>query len=176
MYDVSERLSNAGKASVETLVNMANTAFGGMERLAALNLNAARTLMDDGTARTRALLEAKDMQSLVSLQTMMGEPDLQKATRYSRRLCQIAADTQEALSEVVEGQVSELSQSASEALDEVARTALPGSDLGVNVMRSALATASSAYEGMTKAAKQVTDLAEATLAAATVVKSSCKPV
>lgn len=176
MYDVSEKLSSVSKASVETLVNMANTAFGGMERLAALNLNAARTLMEDSAASTRALLDVKDVQSLVSLQTMMAQPGLQKATVYSRSVCRIAADTQEALSDVVEGQVSELKQSASQVLDEAAKTVPPGSDLGVNAMRSVLVAANSAYDSMSKAAKQVTEMAEATLAAATVVKSSRKPV
>ena len=176
MYDVSEKLSSASKTSVETLVNMANTAFGGMERLAALNLNAARTLMEDGAANTRALLGVKDVQGLVSLQTMMAQPGLQKATVYSRSVCRIAADTQEALSEVVEGQVCELSQSANQALDEAAKTAPPGADLGVNAMRSVLVAANSAYDSMSRAAKQVTEMAEATLADATVVKSSRKPV
>ena len=176
MYDVSEKLSSANKASVETLVNMANTAFGGMERLAALNLNAARTLMEDGAASTRALLGVKDVQGLVSLQTLMAQPSLQKATVYSRSVCRIAADTQEALSEVVEGQVCELSQSASQALDEAAKTAPPGADLGVNAMRSVLVAANSAYDSMSKATKQVTEMAEAALAAASVVKGTRKLV
>lgn len=174
MYDVSEKLSSVSKASVETFVNMANTAFGGMERLAALNLNAARTLMEDSATGTRALLDVKDVQGLVSLQTMMAQPGLQKAGVYSRSVCRIAADTQEALSEVVDGQVCELSQSASKVLDEAARTAIPGSDLGVNAMRSVLDAANSAYNSMTMATKQVTEMAEATLASATVVKSSRK--
>lgn len=174
MYDVAEKLSSASQASVETLVNMANTAFGGMERLAALNLNAARTMMEDGAARTRALLEVKDVQGLVSLQTMMAQPSLQKTTVYSHSVCQIAADTQEALSDVVEGQVSELSQSATQALDEAAKTSLPGSALGVDAMRSVLVAANSAYDRMAKASKQITEMAEATLAVASVAKSRRK--
>ena len=176
MYDVSEKLSTVSKASVETLANMANTAFGGIERLAALNLNAARTLLDDSAANTRALLDVKDVQSLVSLQTMMTQPGLQKATAYSRRVCRIAADTQGALSDAVEGQVCELSQSASQALDEAAKTAPPGSDLGVKAMRSVLVAANSAYDSMAKAAKQVTEMAGATLAVTTDPKSGRKPV
>ncbi len=174
MYDVSEKLYSVSKASVETFVDMANTAFGGMERLAALNLNAARTLLEDSATGTRALLDIKDVQSLVSLQSMMAQPGLQKAGVYSRSVCRIAADTQEALSGVVEGQVCELSQSASHALDEAAKAAPLGSDLGVNALRSALVAANSAYSSMTMAAKQVTEMAEATLAAATVVKASRK--
>lgn len=176
MYDVSEKLSSIGQASVETLAKMANTAFGGMERLAALNLNAARTLLYDNAASTRALLEVKDVEGFVSLQNMIGQPGVQKATAYSRSVCQIAADTQEALSDVVEGQVCELAQSASQVLDEAAKAAPPGSDLGVTAMRSMLVAANSAYESISKASKQVTEMAEATLAAATPGKSGRTPV
>ena len=134
MYKLPEQLASANQASVETLVTFANAAFGGAERLAALNLNAARTMLEDGAANTRALLGVKDVQSLVSLQTTLSQPGLEKASVYSRSVYQIAAETQEALSEVVEGQVSKLS----------------------------------------KAARQVTAMAQANLAAATAVKPARK--
>ena len=134
MYKLPEQLASANQASVETLVTFAKAAFGGAERLAALNLNAARTMLEDGAANTRALLGVKDVQSLVSLQTTLSQPGLEKASVYSRSVYQIAAETQEALSEVVEGQVSKLS----------------------------------------KAARQVTAMAQANLAAATAVKPARK--
>jgi phasin family protein len=49
----------------------------------------------------------KDAQGLVSLQTRLAQPGMDKATVYSRSLYQIAAETQEALSEVIKNQVSE---------------------------------------------------------------------
>lgn len=176
MYSVPEQLSSASKAGVETLANMANTAFGGAERLAALNLNAARTLMEDSATRTRAWFGVKDVQGLVSLQTDLAQPGLEKVAIYSRSVYQIAADTREALADVVEGQVSELSRSASEALDTAAKTAPGGSDLAMNAIRSSISAANSTYGSMSRAAKQVSEMAGATLAAATVVKRSRKTV
>ena len=176
MYNLPEQLSSASKAGVETLVNMANTAFGGAERLAALNLNAARTLMEDGATRTRVLCGVEDLQGLVSLQSNLAQPGLEKAAVYSRSVYQIAADTQEALSDVVEGQVSEFSRSASEALDSAVKTAPGGSDLAFNAIRSSISAANSAYDSMSRAAKQFSEMAGATLAAVTVVRSGRKAV
>ncbi len=176
MYNLLEQFSGAGKAGVETLVNMANTAFGGAERLAALNLNAARTLMEEGATGTRALFGVEDVQGLVSLQSNLAQPGLEKAAVYSRSVYQIAADTQEALSDVVEGQVCELSRNASEALEAAAKTAPGGSDLAVSAIRSSISAANCAYESMTRAAKQLGEMAGATLVAATVVKSGRKAV
>lgn len=174
MYNVSKQLTSANKAGVETFVTMANATFAGAERLAALNLNAARTFLEDSAVNTRALLAVKDVQALVSLQKSLAQPHSEKATAYSRRVYEIATQTQEALSQVVEGQVSELNKSANLALDKAIKTAPVGSDLAVNAIRSALSAANSAYDSMSKAARQVTEMAQANLVAATAVKPGRK--
>jgi len=167
MYKVSEQISSTNKASVETFTTIANATFAGAERLAALNLNAARTFVEDSAANTRALLAVKDVEALVSLQKSLAQPDTDKATDYSRRVYEIAVQTQEALTQVVEAQVSELNKNLSLALDEAIKTAPAGSDLAVNALRSAISAANSAYDSMSKAAKQANEIAEANIAAAT---------
>ena len=56
------------KSNVEAVLTLANTAFAHAERLAALNLNTARSMLEDGAANAKALLAVKDVQELVSLQ------------------------------------------------------------------------------------------------------------
>jgi len=107
MYKLPEQLTSAHQASVETLMTIANAAFGGVERLAALNLNAVRSLLEDSTTNARALIAVKDAQGLVSLQTQLAQPGLNRATVYSRSLYQIATETQKTLSAVIKTQVSE---------------------------------------------------------------------
>ncbi|HQY95329.1 phasin family protein, partial [Caldilinea sp.] len=82
MYKLPEQLASAHQASVETLMTIANAAFGGVERLAALNLNAVRSLLEDSTTNARALIAVKDAQGLVSLQTQLAQPGLNRATVY----------------------------------------------------------------------------------------------
>jgi phasin family protein len=174
MNKVPDQLTSANRAGVETLVTMANAAFAGAERMAALNLNAVRSLLEGSTANIRTLLAVKDVHGLVSLQNTLTQPGLEKATVYSRSVVQIATETQEALSEVVEGQVSELNKSTSLALDKAAKTAPAGSDLAVNAIRSALSAANMTYDSMNKAARQITGLAQTNLATATAYKPSSK--
>lgn len=121
MNTLPEQVIDANRAAIETFLTMANAAFGGAERLAALNLNAARTLLDDSAANTRAMLAIEDVPGLVSLQGTLAQPGMDKAGVYSRSLYRIASETREALSEVVEGQVSELNTSARLVLDKAAR-------------------------------------------------------
>ncbi|MCK9389907.1 MAG: phasin family protein [Sulfuritalea sp.] len=121
MYSVPEQLVSANKARVETLATFANAAFSGTERLAALNVSAARSLLEDSVLSIRALLAAKDVQDLVSLQNMLAQPATGQAADYSGSVLEIAIQTQAVLSRVVEAQVSEVNKAFSLAVDKTAR-------------------------------------------------------
>lgn len=166
MYSVPDQFNSTNKAGIETLARLASTTFAGMERLAALNLNAVRTLMEQGTNTSRALLAADDAQGVLSLPGKLAQTDVKKAADYTRRVYEIANQTRESLSKVVESQVSELKTNLGMQLDQAVKSAPAGSDLALNALRSALAAANSAYESMNKTARQAGELTEANLAVA----------
>ena len=166
MYNVSEQLASSSKAGVETFVTMANAAFAGFERLAALNLNTARSLLEDSQVHARALLAARDLQALAVVQGRLAQPDPDATTAYSRSVYEIASQTQATLSKAVEVRIAELNEQLGRAFETAAQKAPAGSDLALNAMRTALSAANSAYDQMGKAARQAADLAEANLAAA----------
>ncbi|MFA6441894.1 MAG: phasin family protein, partial [Sterolibacterium sp.] len=89
MFKLPEQFATANKTNTEALLNLANTAFAGMERLAALNLNAARALLEDNVASLKSLTEIKDVQSLLSLNTAQTQPGLEKTVAYSREVYEI---------------------------------------------------------------------------------------
>ena len=167
MNATTEQFATANKATVETLLTVANTAFASAERLAALNLNTARAMLEDSVANAKALLGVKDVQQLIAMQTTLAQPAVEKAVAYSRSVYEIATQTQEELTKVVEGQFSEINKNVSVALDKAVKNAPAGSDVAVAAVKSAIAAANSAYDSMTKAAKQVAEIAEANVAAAT---------
>lgn len=167
MFATPEQIAAANKANVETLLTLANTAFASAERLAALNLNTARNLLEDGVSNTKTLLGAKDLQELVNLQASLAQPALEKLVSYARNVYEIASQTQEEVSKLVEGQIAEVNKSVAANLDKAAKSAPAGSDVAVAAVKSAIATANSAYDSITKAAKQVAEIAEANVAAAT---------
>jgi len=167
MYATPEQLSSANKANVESLMTIANTAFASAERIAALNLNTARNLLEDSVANAKSLLGVKDVQDLVGLQSSLAQPILDKAIAYSRSLYEIATQTQEEFGKVFEVQFAEANKNVANVLDKAAKNAPAGSDVAVAAVKSAIAAANSAYDTMTKAAKQVAEIAEANVAAAT---------
>ena len=166
-YVTPEQFVAANKTSIETMLTLANTAFATVERLAALNLNTARSLLEDGVANTKALLAAKDVQELTNLQISLAQPVVEKAVAYTRSVYEITSQTQEEVSKVFEGQMAEVNKGVATALDKAAKSAPAGSDVAVAAVKSAIAAANSAYDSMSKAAKQVAEIAEANVAAAT---------
>jgi phasin family protein len=167
MYSTPEQFAATNKANVESILTLANTAFASAERLAALNLNTARTMLEDVVANAKSLMGAKDVQELLGLQASLAQPAVEKAVAYSRSIYEIATQTQEELSKVFESQFAEINRNVTTALDKAVKNAPAGSDVAVAAVKSAIAAANSAYDSMTKAAKQVAEIAEANVAAAT---------
>ncbi|MDO6387405.1 MULTISPECIES: phasin family protein [unclassified Uliginosibacterium] len=162
-----DQISIANKASIEAALTFANTAFASAEKLATLNLNTARTLLEESVSNAKTLLGAKDAQELVSLQSALAQPTIEKIVSYGRSVYEISAAAQEDIGKILESQMSEVNKNVSAALDKAAKSAPAGSDVAVAAVKSAIAAANSAYDSINKAAKQVAEIAEANVAAAT---------
>ena len=167
MYTTPEQFAAANKNSVEALLTMANTAFASAERLAALNLNTARSLLEETVANAKSLLSAKDAQELMSIQASLAQPSVEKAIAYSRNVYQIASQTQEEIGKILEAQFAEVNKTVTSALDKAVKNAPAGSDVAVAAVKSAIAVANDTYEGLNQAAKRVAEAAEANVVAAT---------
>jgi len=167
MYVTPEQIQAANKANVETILSVANAQFAALEKLATLNATAVRTAFEDSIANTRALLGAKDVQEFVGLQSAFTQPTIEKAIAYSKSVYEVATDTNAELSKVAERRVAEWNENFVTLLDKVSKNAPAGSDVAVAAVKSMLAAANSAYDNLTKVAKQATEIAEANVAAAT---------
>jgi phasin family protein len=167
MAFTTEHFATANKNAIEALLTLANTAFASTERLAALNLNTARSLLEDSVANAKTLMGAKDVQDVVALQSGLVQPSIEKVVAYSRSVYEIVSQTQDELSKVVEAQVGEVNKAVATTLDQAAKQAPAGSDVAVAAVKSAIAAANSAYDSIAKATKQAVEMAEANVNAAT---------
>ena len=167
MIKTPEQFAAANKATVDSLLSLANSALASAERIAALNLNTARSLVEDSVSSAKALMGAKDVQEALSIQASLAQPNVEKAVAYSRSVYEISAQTQEELAKMVEAQYAEFQKSVAGLLDQAAKSAPAGSDVAVAAVKSAIAADNSAFDNMNKAAKQVAEITEANVAAAT---------
>jgi phasin family protein len=176
MYVTPEQIQAANKATVEALLAVANTQFTALEKLATIQASAVKSAFEESVANTRALLGAKDVQEFVTLQNSFTQPAIEKAIAYSKSVYEIATEANAELSKVAERRVAEWNENFVTLLDKVSKNAPAGSDVAVAAVKSMLAAANSAYDNLSKAAKQATEIAEANVAAATeTVKGLAKP-
>jgi len=166
----------ANKAAVDILLAVANTALASAERLAALNLEIARSDLEDAAYNAKALLGAKGLKEAVVIQTSLAQSGVEKTAAYGKYVYEIFAQMQEQLSKMVEDQFHHFQMNVVSMMEKDAKSVPAGSEVAVAAVRSAITAASSTFDNMRKAALQVSDLAQNNIAAATTatVKSAKK--
>ncbi|MFO1337941.1 MAG: phasin family protein [Burkholderiaceae bacterium] len=173
----AEQLIAAQKANVETLFDLTNKAFEGVEKLVELNLQVAKASLGEVAETAKATLSVKDAQELLSLQAGLLQPAAEKAAAYSRHLYDIAASTNAEVTKVAESQLADAQKKFMATVDTAVKNAPAGTESAVALVKSAISAANNAYESAHKAAKQAAEVAEANFQAVTntAVKATAAP-
>jgi len=150
----------ANKASVETLFTLAGQVLQGVEQLAALNLQVSKTSLAELADTTQAALAAKNPAALGTLGTAALQAVPQKALAYTRQVKEIFTAATAGQRTAVEAQVADARAKFLEAINGALKTT-PGSENTLALIKSAIAAAQNAYDGVNKASKQVADAVEA---------------
>ena len=162
-----EQFTSANKATVDSLLAVANTALASAERIAALNLNTARSSLEDTASNVQAVLGAKDPQAALAAQAALAQPAVEKAVAYSRSVYEITSETQQELAKMVEAQFGDFQKNVAAMVEKAAKAAPAGSEGAVAAIQNAIAAANSAFGNMNAVAKQFADAAQANIATAT---------
>jgi len=157
----AEQLLANHKANVATLFDLGQKAFEGVEKVLELNLQVAKTTLDEAAEHTKALLAVKDAQELLALQTSLLQPSAEKAAAYGRHLYDRASSTSAEVSKVAEAQIAEAQKKMAAVVDNAVKNAPAGTENAVVMVKSAVAAANNAFDSVQKAAKQAADVAEA---------------
>ncbi len=170
MFSIPEQFSTATKTSMEAQFAIFSTltgkAFEGVEKLIDLNLNAAKSSMEEASATAKQLLSAKDAQEFFSLSAAQAQPTAEKATAYGRQLAAIAADTQAQFTKTAETQIAETNKKVVALVEEVSKNAPAGSENAVAMLKSAIDNANASFEQFSKSSKQAAETIETNLASA----------
>ena len=160
-----EQITAMNKANLEVLFGLTEKSFAGVEKLAQLNLAASKAALNESAAHAQALLQVKDVQELLALQTEALQPVGEKVSSYSRHVYDIAASTQAEFTKVVEAQLADAQKAVLNLVDTAAKNAPAGSESAVALIKTAVAASNNAYESVQKVVKQATQAAEANMQA-----------
>jgi len=161
LYPTPESLSAAQKENLDAMMKLSHKAFEGVEKMVDLQLNAARTSLQETAEKFKALMSVKDAQEMVTLQASLMQPLAEKTVAYSRHLYDIASGTSAEFGKAAEAQATDAQKKFMSVVDNASKNAPAGSETAVAVMKSAVSAANNAMESVQKAVKQATEMAEA---------------
>ena len=167
MSAIPQQVLDNQKASLDKFIAVQGTVFGGFEKLVDLNLKVLKATLDEVAQKSQEAIEVRDVQEAFAFTSSLVQPNAEKALAYSKHVYDIVSGVQADLSKLTEDQISQGQQQVSEAIDQFSKNAPTGSESAVALLKSSLATATSAYESVAKAAKQATEVAESNISAAT---------
>jgi phasin family protein len=162
-----EQFAASNKATVDSLLAVANTALASAERIAALNLSAARTALESSSDAAKAVLAVKSPAEAAALQQSIVQPAVENVTSYSRSLYEISTESQQQLVKILEAQFSDFQKQVTGLVAQAAKSAPAGSESIVAAMQNAISQANSAFGNMQSMAKQFSETAQGNMAAAT---------
>ena len=163
----TEQIVAAHKAQLDTVAGMAQTTFGGFERLVELNMAAGKAAVSETFVNAQSLLSAKNPQDLLAAQAALVQPAFEKTVSYGRHLYDIASSTGAELSTTVEAKLVEQQGTVKTLVENSLKNAPAGSDAAVAVIKTAYDASQNAAETLKKVAKQAAEQAEASMKAAT---------
>jgi len=165
-FTTPEQFIAANKASVDSLMTLVNSAVARAERLAALNLNTVRAVLEDSNVSSKTLTAVKNPQDLVELQATLTQPIVDKAVAYARSVNEIVSEGQHEVTQLFEAQFAELNKTFAAALDQAAKSAPAGSEGMFAAIKSAFSAGNDAFDNVSKVAKQAAEAAQANVSAA----------
>lgn len=156
----------SARANAESVLTLSKSVFASAERLAALNLNTARALLEDNVATARLLLDAKDPKAVISLQASLIKPAIEKFLAYSKSVYEISTDISGEFTRLAEGKMADANKTVTDVIAKAAKSAPVGSEMAVSAVTKAVSATNAAVERLNKAGKDATAAAEASVSAA----------
>lgn len=103
--DLSTNALANNKTAIDAYQAFAKIFLTSAERLAALNLSAAREVVDDQSTLARAMLGTRSPGEAGNVQSTLAQPMINRALAYSRGSYEILAETQSELSQLLVSQL-----------------------------------------------------------------------
>ena len=130
MYNATEQFAELNKASVAQATKLAALAIENAEKLARLNLDAAKVMLAQSVEGATATTSVKDVQDLMALRAKYAESGVQTAMVYSKSLYEMAAEAQAQYSAFAEEAWSVYSKGVASWVDKASKAAPGGRQAG----------------------------------------------
>jgi phasin family protein len=127
MMSFTQSITPASKAHLEAqyslMSDMSQKLFDTVQKINELNIQVAKTVLEESLNNVQQVLVAKDPYEALSIAASQAQPAAEKVRAYQQHLTNIAARTQVDLAKTAESHVPNTTRTAAAVADEVARKA-----------------------------------------------------
>jgi phasin family protein len=162
-----EQFAQINKAAFDSFQALAMKSILGFEKLAELNIQAAKSSVTESTDQIKALMSTKDAKAFADLAVSQAQPAADKATAYAKHVYEISSSIGTEFASMIEKQFADGNKQLNSAIDLMTKNAPAGSEGFVTFVKSAVSSANTAYDQVTKATKQAVEMTEANFASVT---------
>jgi phasin family protein len=165
MAQAPEHLSGWQRAAIDTAIACTQAALAGAEELLRLNLEAARTSLEQHAQAARALLATTDPGELLRVRARLAQQTMQQAASYARDVYDLVSETQAQLAQHAGRQLAGIGDDLIRRAGETGESA-PGAEVAMAAVKSSLAASAAMIDNLNRATRQFADVSEATIRAA----------
>lgn len=164
--NAQSQISDFNASQVEIALRVARISLDSFERVLKLQLDSAKTSLEEGTQLAKAVSGIHDFQDAIEFRQKAVENFVEQSLGFYRSLYDITAQTQSELSSLAEERAATFNKSVFAGMEKLAKGAPAGADIAVAAVKSTVHAAAAAVDSITKTAKQVADFANASVKAA----------
>ena len=163
----NEKFVALNKKQMETTVQVFQIGFNACEMLIKLNLEAARSLLQESMANAQPLTAVRDVAGLSAWTGGQFRAGADKLSGYSRNVYEIGGQASSTLGDLLEQTLLSTNQEVVEWVDEVLKSSsIPQPEATAAAAKAAMANAKTVIEGISKAVRQTAGYADANVRAA----------
>lgn len=166
MVQINDQLVALNRSQLDATLKLAEITSETVEKFAGLQFQAAKSVFADGVKTAKQLGAVRDASELAAIGGSLSQPTWEKAQAYAKSVYEVAATTQAEITSLLEEQLGELNKNVASVLDGALKNAPAGSEGAVAAVKSVIQSASSMYESVLKATKQMAAIAESNAQAA----------
>ena len=163
----ADQFTASSKTNLQAIEAITTQAFAGVEKLVELNMAASKAALGESFSHAQAVMNVKDAQALVALQSGFFQPIGEKTAAYFQHVQNIATASGAEFTKSFEAKTADAQKAFADVVENMAKNAPAGTESAVAAFKSALTTGQNAVESAQASAKKAVEVAQSNFAAAT---------
>jgi phasin family protein len=167
MQTGQEVFAAVNNSSLAVALATTEAAMVATEKLVRLQMESAKSLLQESLGQTRKLTSLKDFEGVPDMLSAWSKDGLEKLSGYSRNTVAIAQEAQQHMTKALDASTATVQRGILEAVEKaVLQAHIPGSESALAGTKLGLASVTSAMDALNQMIHQMTEFAGASLKAA----------